>query len=263
MSALGDLYQILEVDRSADKKAIEKAFRKIAMKCHPDRVNNKLSRGQIDEAEAETLRKRYNDANTANAILADDSKRAAYDAGGMAAVERLGSGGAGSGPRNGPKVNVSADGLAEYFGANDDVDDFAADMLKRKKKSSARRKENEKKGTSIRDRFSKARITDEPPTEKHTTTTKSSGSIFDRIRGTSEDTRETIQEARGAVLADGMVAVDEDTLDRTIGTLKTLQDELGELIEELTEQKSAPASTPSSSRPGKKRRRSSGYKADF
>lgn len=263
MSALGDLYQILEVDRSADKKAIEKAFRKIAMKCHPDRVNNKLSRGQIDEAEADTLRKRYNDANTANAILSDDAKRAAYDSGGMAAVERLGNkgGGAGSGPR-GPSVNVSADGLAEYFGANEDVDDFAADMLKRKKKSSARRKESEKKGSSIRDRFSKARISDEPPAEKHTTT-KSSGSIFDRIRGTSEDTRETIEEARGAVLADGMVAVDEDTLDRTISTLKTLQGELGELIDELTEQKNAPASKPSGSRPGRNRRSSGGIKADF
>ena len=70
------LYDILDIPRDADEKAIKKAYRALAGKWHPDR--NK------DDPEAE---KRFKEINRANEVLSDPAKRAVYDEFGEAAEQ--------------------------------------------------------------------------------------------------------------------------------------------------------------------------------
>src|SRR2546426_10778070 len=62
-----DYYEVLGVNRDADEKAIKKAFRRLAMKHHPDRNPNNPN--------AEEL---FREAKEAYEILSDANKRAAY-----------------------------------------------------------------------------------------------------------------------------------------------------------------------------------------
>jgi molecular chaperone DnaJ len=71
-----DFYDVLGVPRSASDDEIKKAYRKLAMKYHPDR-----SKGQKD-GEA-----RFKEAKEAYEILSDKEKRAAYDRFGHAGVD--------------------------------------------------------------------------------------------------------------------------------------------------------------------------------
>ena len=79
-----DYYDILGVGREADDKAIKSAYRKLAMKFHPDR--------SPDNAEAED---KFREATEAYDVLKDDQKRAAYDRFGHSAFEQGGFGGGG------------------------------------------------------------------------------------------------------------------------------------------------------------------------
>ena len=63
-----DYYKILGVERNATAEDIKKAFRKLALKYHPDR--NKGNK----EAE-----EKFKDINEANEVLSDPTKRARYD----------------------------------------------------------------------------------------------------------------------------------------------------------------------------------------
>jgi len=63
-----DYYELLGVERSADEKELKSAFRKMAMKYHPDR--------NPDDKLAET---RFKEINEAYEVLRDPQKRAAYD----------------------------------------------------------------------------------------------------------------------------------------------------------------------------------------
>ncbi|XP_064489092.1 dnaJ homolog subfamily B member 9-like isoform X2 [Ornithodoros turicata] len=74
-------YEILGVERHATAKQIKKAFRKLAMKYHPDR--NK-------EKDAE---EKFKEIAHAYEILSDEDKRKKYDQFGDAAFEQGGSGG--------------------------------------------------------------------------------------------------------------------------------------------------------------------------
>ncbi len=78
-----DYYDTLGVKREADNGDIKKAYRKLAMKFHPDRNPN--------DAEAE---KRFKEVGEAYEVLKDEQKRGAYDRFGHAAFEH-GSPGAG------------------------------------------------------------------------------------------------------------------------------------------------------------------------
>ena len=69
-----DYYEVLGVSRDADAKAIKDAFRKLALKYHPDR-------NKTPEAEA-----RFKEIAEAYAILSDKKKRADYDSRGFAGV---------------------------------------------------------------------------------------------------------------------------------------------------------------------------------
>jgi molecular chaperone DnaJ len=76
-AAQRDYYEVLGVPRDADAPAIKDAFRKLALRYHPDR--NK-------EPGAED---RFKEIAEAYAVLSDPKKRAAYDAGGFARVSGL------------------------------------------------------------------------------------------------------------------------------------------------------------------------------
>lgn len=81
--AKNDFYDTLGVGREADGDEIKKAYRKLAMKFHPDR--------NPGDAEAE---QKFKEVNEAYEVLKDGEKRAAYDRFGHAAFEQ----GAGPGP---------------------------------------------------------------------------------------------------------------------------------------------------------------------
>src|SRR5215217_5145627 len=79
-------YEVLEVERTAGDADLKAAFRKAAMKWHPDR-----NPGDKD------CEHRFKEINEAYEILKDPNKRAAYDRYGHAAFEQGGGGGAGFG----------------------------------------------------------------------------------------------------------------------------------------------------------------------
>ncbi len=93
-----DYYDTLGVAKNASDEDIKKAYRKLAMKHHPDR-------NQGDSAKA--AEEKFKEAKEAYEMLSDDQKRAAYDQYGHAGVDpnmRGGAGGEGFG------------GFAEAFG---------------------------------------------------------------------------------------------------------------------------------------------------
>ena len=93
-----DFYEILEVQRNATKEEIKKAYRKQAIKHHPDKnPGNKESE------------ERFKEAAEAYEILSDDNKRARYDQYGHAGV-----GGASGGGGFGQGMTV--EDIFEHFG---------------------------------------------------------------------------------------------------------------------------------------------------
>ena len=77
-----DFYKVLEVARNASDKEIKKAYRRLAMKYHPDRNS--------DNPDAE---EKFKAIQEAYAILSDEQKRAAYDQFGHAGVDQSMGGG--------------------------------------------------------------------------------------------------------------------------------------------------------------------------
>lgn len=87
MSTNKDYYEILGVDKNASEDEIKKAYRKKAMKFHPDRNKG--------DSEAE---KKFKEASEAYEVLRDSEKRARYDQFGHAGVNgQQGPGGFGGG----------------------------------------------------------------------------------------------------------------------------------------------------------------------
>lgn len=71
-----DYYEVLGIDKKASSTDIKKAYRKLAMKWHPDR-------NKTPEAE-----KKFKEISEAYAVLSDENKRAQYDQYGHAGFEQ-------------------------------------------------------------------------------------------------------------------------------------------------------------------------------
>ena len=85
-----DYYEVLGVAKTASADEIKKAYRKLAMKHHPDR--------NPDDKSAE---EKFKEASEAYEVLSDEDKRAAYDRHGHAGVDpNMGAGGFGGGGAN-------------------------------------------------------------------------------------------------------------------------------------------------------------------
>jgi len=74
-----DYYDILGVDRSAQGDKLKKAYRKLAMKYHPDRNPDDSSASE-----------KFKETTEAYEVLSDPSKRSAYDQFGHQGVEASG-----------------------------------------------------------------------------------------------------------------------------------------------------------------------------
>ena len=104
-----DYYKVLGVDKGADADTLKKAYRKLAMKYHPDR-----------NADDKTAEKKFKELNEAYEILKDDEKRAAYDRFGHAAFEQGGPGGGqgfGGGGGFGGFADIFEDMFGDFMGA--------------------------------------------------------------------------------------------------------------------------------------------------
>ncbi|MCK4540667.1 MAG: molecular chaperone DnaJ [Spirochaetales bacterium] len=78
-----DYYEVLDVPKGAVKEEIKKAYRKLAIKYHPDKT-------QGDKSSEE----KFKEATEAYEVLSDEKKRQAYDQFGFAGVEGMGGGAA-------------------------------------------------------------------------------------------------------------------------------------------------------------------------
>ena len=84
MAEKRDYYEVLGLQKGASEEEIKKAFRKMAMKYHPDKnPGNK-------EAE-----EKFKEVNEAYSVLSDPDKKSKYDRFGHAGVDPNGMGGAG------------------------------------------------------------------------------------------------------------------------------------------------------------------------
>ncbi len=94
-----DCYEVLGVGREADEAEIKKAYRRLAMKHHPDR--------NPDDLKSEAA---FKEAKEAYEVLSDAQKRAIYNQHGHAGLEAAAGGG-----RRGPGMNPG-DAFGDIFG---------------------------------------------------------------------------------------------------------------------------------------------------
>lgn len=100
-----DFYEVLGVERGASEADLKKAYRRLAMKYHPDR--------NPGDKEAED---KFKEANEAYEVLSDASKRAAYDQYGHAGVDPNMGGGAGAGFGGASFSDIFGDVFSDFFG---------------------------------------------------------------------------------------------------------------------------------------------------
>lgn len=103
-----DYYEVLGVAKNASDEDLKKAYRKLAMKYHPDR--------NPDSKEAE---EKFKEAKEAYEVLGDEQKRAAYDRYGHAGVDpnAAGMGGGMGNGMGGGFADAFGDIFGEIFGA--------------------------------------------------------------------------------------------------------------------------------------------------
>jgi molecular chaperone DnaJ len=98
-----DFYEVLGVSKTANEAEIKSAFRKLAVRYHPDK--------NAGNPEAET---KFKEINEAYQILSNPQKRAAYDRYGHAAFAA----GPGQGPGFGDFSDIMSDIFENFFGEN-------------------------------------------------------------------------------------------------------------------------------------------------
>ncbi|MDD5987411.1 MAG: molecular chaperone DnaJ [Eubacteriales bacterium] len=114
MAEKRDYYEVLGLEKGASEQEIKRAFRKMAMKYHPDR--------NPGDKEAE---EHFKEVNEAYSVLSDPEKKANYDRFGHAGVD--------------PNSGFGAGGGFEGFGGFDDIFDMFGGMFGGGGRSSARR----------------------------------------------------------------------------------------------------------------------------
>lgn len=101
-----DFYEVLGLEKNASEKDIKRAYKRLAMKYHPDR-----NQENKEEAEAQ-----FKEIKEAYEILSDDQKRAAYDQYGHAAFEQGGMGGGGGFGGGADFSDIFGDVFGDIFG---------------------------------------------------------------------------------------------------------------------------------------------------
>ncbi|MCB1614371.1 MAG: molecular chaperone DnaJ [Pseudomonadales bacterium] len=101
-----DFYEVLGVEKNADEKEIKKAYRRLAMKYHPDR--------NPDDSAADA---KFKEATEAYEVLTNAEKRAAYDRFGHAGVDPSMGGAAGQGDFGG-FGDIFSDVFGDIFGGS-------------------------------------------------------------------------------------------------------------------------------------------------
>ncbi|MQY76410.1 MAG: molecular chaperone DnaJ [Spirochaeta sp.] len=124
-----DYYEILGVQRTATKDEIKKAYRRLAVKYHPDR--NQGNREAEDK---------FKEATEAYEVLADDKKRQAYDQFGFAGVESMG----GPAPQD---FSTIFQGFEDIFG---DFSGFFDSFLGGTTRGGGRRRSSTRRGVDLR-----------------------------------------------------------------------------------------------------------------
>lgn len=106
------LYEVLGVESSSSDGEIRRAYRKLALKYHPDKV-------AAEDRQASEIK--FKEITEAYEILCDEDKRREYDLGGSRGSRYAGGGGGGGG--NGPDFDFDFD----FGGFNSGGGDFTAD----------------------------------------------------------------------------------------------------------------------------------------
>ncbi|HPF34149.1 MAG TPA: molecular chaperone DnaJ [Candidatus Krumholzibacteria bacterium] len=110
MSPKRDFYEILGVERGATETDIKKAYRKLAVKYHPDR-----------NPDDPTAAEKFREATEAYEVLKDPAERQKYDQFGHAAFDQGGGFGAGGFGAGGFDINDALESFLRNFGGFGDM----------------------------------------------------------------------------------------------------------------------------------------------
>ena len=116
MAAKRDLYEVLGISKTADEKAIKKAYRKLAKKYHPD-----MNPGD------KTAEQKFKEVTDAYNILSDPEKRKLYDQYGHAAFD--GTGAESEFYKNYQNYGGNHGGYQEFHFEGGDGDDILSDIF--------------------------------------------------------------------------------------------------------------------------------------
>lgn len=104
-----DYYEVLGVNKNASEAELKKAYRRLAMKYHPDRNTEGKNTAETEQ--------RFKEAKEAYEILSDAQKRAAYDQFGHAGVDpSMGAGGPGGFGDGANFSDIFGDVFGDIFG---------------------------------------------------------------------------------------------------------------------------------------------------
>lgn len=120
-----DFYEVLGINRDASEEDIKKAYRRLAMKYHPDR--------NPDNKDAE---EKFKEVKAAYEILSDREKRTAYDQYGHAGVD--------------PQAGMGGGGAHGFGGFGDAFGDIFGDIFGGGRQSSGNQRQQMYRGSDLR-----------------------------------------------------------------------------------------------------------------